>query len=393
MVFLLVNFITCTTKDGIEFEEGKGSLWVTSENADSACIFLDYRDTGKRTPALLESLTPGQHVVHLFRSTFRTSPDSQLVEVEENTADTATFILNSSPHGNLNIGSSPDSARVFINKLEFGLTPDTVRGLPVGIYYLQLLKGNFDTVLDTVEILANDELTLNYQLQEDIRRFVLLDHFSNTSCPPCPQSDAIIDYLARRYGPAQLVVLGYHANFPSPNDPMYLSAKDANDSRINFYKPPSIPRAFVDGMQVSNPLDSLSYINLIDGQILSDTLLTISFLQLNRLNDLISGRLEIKSLSNMSSDHRLYIALIEDEIDYPSPPGTNGQTHFEAVLRDFYPDGSGTPINLLSQQTTQYNFSFVLDTEWGDDLTVIAFIQNSVNKSVLQSGWTRYPPF
>ncbi len=167
----------------------------------------------------------------------------------------------------------------------------------------------------------------------------------------------------------------------------------SNDRRMQFYQPASIPRAFVDGAQVSDPLDSLSYINLIDDQLLADTLLTISFLQLNRLSNQITGRIEIKSLSNISSDHKLYIALIEDEIDYPSPPGTNGQTHFEAVLRDFYPDGSGTTIDLFSQQTLQMDFSFILDTEWGDDLTVIAFVQNSADKSVLQSGWTRYPPF
>jgi hypothetical protein len=85
--------------------------------------------------------------------------------------------------------------------------------------------------------------------------------------------------------------------------------------------------------------------------------------------------------------------LIEDEIDYPTPPGSNGQTHFEAVLRDFYPDGEGVDITLSPQQSLSISFNYNLDVEWGADLTVLAFIQNAATKAVLQSGWTRYPPF
>jgi thiol-disulfide isomerase/thioredoxin len=389
----LILGITCTTKDGIEFEEGKGSILVISQYADSARIFLKYHDTGKRTPAVLDNVTPGRQVLHLFLNTYKSSEDSIVVFLEENQTDTATFTLVSSPSGDLTINSTPDSARILLNKLEFGLTPLTVDGLPEGVYFLQLLKSNFDRILDTLEIVANDEVIVNYQLQEDVRRFVILEHFSNTSCPPCPQSDAIIDDLARDYGTMQLVVLGYHANFPSPSDPMYLSAKPDIDSRLQFYQPPSIPRAFVDGHLVQDPLSEQSYRNLIDTQLLQDTVLTISFTQLNRSDTLIQGKLELKALQNIAAGHLLQIALIEDEIDYPSPPGTNGQTHFEAVLRALYPDGSGSPVALMPQQTLRVDFSFALKSEWGKDLTVLAFVQNSSDKSILQSGWTRYPPF
>ena len=38
------------------------------------------------------------------------------------------------------------------------------------------------------------------------------------------------------------------------------------------------------------------------------------------------------------------------------------------------------------------DFSFDLKNDWGRDLTVVAFIQDTATKSVLQAGWTRYPP-
>jgi thiol-disulfide isomerase/thioredoxin len=393
MGFFCFLFFLCTTKDGITFEEGQGKIWVQSQNIDSARIFLDYKDTGELTPALLENIVPGEHVIHLFRSTYRPTPDSVLILLEENAVDTASFTLAMSPNGNLNIESTPDSARVFLNKLEFGLTPFSLTGIPEDQYFLQLIKSNFDVVSDTIAITDNGNLNLSYQLQEDIRRFVLLEHFSNSSCPPCPQSDEIIDSLARDYGPARLVVLAYHANFPGSDDPMYLSAMAGNDSRLNYYKPPSIPRAFVDGRLVSDPQSAPSYTGLIDDQALQDTAATIAFKQLNRSANSIQGRLEITALKNISQGHRLFIALIEDEIDYASPPGSNGQTHFEAVLRDFYPDGEGVDINLSVQQSLNVTFNFTLAGECGADLTVLAFIQNVSSKAVLQSGWTRYPPF
>ncbi|OGB69919.1 MAG: hypothetical protein A2Y94_08660 [Caldithrix sp. RBG_13_44_9] len=391
-VFILIG-LACTTKDGIQFEDQHAQLWIVSLGADSARIFLDYQDTGFLTPYLIEDLALGKHVVHLFHGGFRSNPDSVVVLLEEVKTDTVSIELVPAVNGNLSVNSSPDSARVIINKLEFGYTPIYIEGLPVGMYPLEIIKSGFSVRSDTIEILENDHLQLVYQLEEYISRFVLLEHFSNTSCPPCPTSDEIVNDLAESYGPSILVVLGYHANYPSPSDPMYLAARAANDSRIQFYLPQSLPRAFVDGLLVLDPLSAMSYQNLIESQLIKDTLLIIAFQELNWTDTLMKGKMQIKALQSISSDHRLFIALIEDEIHYNTPPGSNGQTHFDAVLRAFYPDGNGITISLAAQETETINFEISLSTEWGHDVTVIAFVQNVLTKAVLQSGWTRYPEF
>ena len=390
--FILLG-LACTTKDGIQFEDPHAKLWIVSAETDSARIFLDYRDTGFRTPALLQDLAIGNHVVHLFHGGFKSNPDSVVVLLEEDQTDTVSIELIPSISGDLSVNSSPDSARIIINNLEFGITPLVIEGLPVGMYSLEIIKSGFNATSATIEILENDFLQLVYQLEEDLRRFVLLEHFSNTGCPPCPVSDEIVNDLAESYGPSQLVVLSYHANYPSPSDPMYLAAQDANDSRIQFYQPPSLPRAYVDGLLVSDPLSAASYQDLIESQLVKDTLLIIAFQELSWTDTLMKGKLQIKALQSISSDHRLFIALIEDEIHYNTPPGSNGQTHFDAVLRAFYPDGNGIIVNLLAQETETVDFGIPLSTDWGHDVTVIAFVQNLQTKAVLQSGWTRYPEF
>ncbi len=388
-----LSVLSCTTKDGIEFVSGKGAIRVNTSRADSARIFLDYRYTGKLTPAMLQDIEAGRHVIQVFHSYYRASPDSIIIGVKENDTLDVTFQLDMTETGSLAVNSLPDSARVYLNGMEFGNTPLEIEGLPVGMYGLTLVKSAYGIISDSVTVQPNDKLSLFFQLVEDIRKIVLLEHFSNTSCPPCPTSDAIIDdILAPGYGPARLVIISYHTYFPGNDDPMFLAATDANLSRLNFYKPPAIPRAFVDGELVPDPLSEQSYRGLIDQQLISDTLATIAFMQLTRGDAALTGRLRVEARTGIEPAYRLFVALVEDRIDYDTPPGNNGQQHFESVLRDFYPDGGGIPITLNAGEIENVNFSFDLNNDWGEDLTVVAFIQHTATKSVLQAGWTKYPP-
>ncbi len=393
IIFILL-LISCTTKDGINFGKEQGALWVNTPGQDSARIFLDYRDTGRLTPALLENIPEGIHTLHLFLGGYRSLPDSILVNVSKNDTAAASFELVSVPSADIEVNSSPDSARILINKLEFGVTPLNIRGLPAGTYSFSLLKSNFGILSDTVVVLADDQLSLFYQLEKDIRKTVLLEHFSNTSCPPCPVSDAVIDdTLSPFYGERDLVIIGYHASFPSSNDPMYQSAKADNDLRMNFYQPPAIPRAYVDGATVPDPLSPESYKQLIEQRLIADTVMTIAFLQLNRMSDRLSGRLELELKAPLDAGYRLFIVLLEDEINYASPPGNNGQTHFRSIMRAFYPDANGSTLQLNTGDKQLVDFNFTLSTGWGSDLTVVAFVQHTGTKNVVQAGWTRFPPF
>lgn len=392
LFFILPLIFACTTKDGLDFAQIDANLFVFSSNADSARIFLDYRDTGEFTPALLENISEGRHIIHLFKSAYRTVPDSSVVILRALQTDTVRFELSTAPHGILHINSDPDSARILLNGLDFGLTPINITGLPVNNYSIQVIKGSFNLIQDTVQIAENDSITLFYQLLEDLRRLVLLEHFSNTSCAPCPQSDAIVDKIANSYGASNLIVVGYHTNFPSPSDPMYLSGASANNSRINYYKPTSIPRALVDGVVVGDPLSELSYREQIDEHLQQEIIAKIAFQQLSRTTTSISGRINIEALNDLTGDHILHIALIQDQLNFEVSPGTNGQTHFEAILRSFYPDGNGQEIFLSQGQSQKVNFFFSLSQDWTTDLSVVAFIQEFTSQRVIQAGWTRFPP-
>ena len=393
-VFFLFIF-SCTTKDGkiINPVTPRGNLWVSTANFDSARIFLDYQDTGKKTPALLKDIPEGNHVVHVFLETTHPTPDSILVDIRGNQTDTARFSLTGAPNGDLTVETDPDSARVFLNKLDFGFTPLTILGLPERDYQLKILKGSYDPIVKNIQIAANDSLQLHYQLREDLHRIVLLEHFSNVFCVPCVKADEIVDSLTLSYDPVSLVIIGYHAANPVRNDPMYIAAQANVDLRWNLYGASFTPVAYVDGQTVSNPREEQPYRDLIDTRLAADSVATVAFQQLNRTDLLISGQLEVKAQKDLPAGTLLQIALIEDEIYYQTPPGINGLTHFSFVLRDFYPDANGQVLQLNAGERTVKDFQFTLPAEWGRDLTVVAFLQNPASKEILQAAWTFHSHF
>ncbi|MFQ5585187.1 MAG: PEGA domain-containing protein, partial [Calditrichia bacterium] len=253
--FLLLLFITifisitCTTKEGevMNFEPSLGSIFVSS-TAPGARIFLDYKDTGKLTPDLLNNIKKGEHIVHIFLSNYISSPDSFLVTVEEGKETTVTFEVTNVPNvGNLVVNTDPDSALVKINKLEFGYSPLLVSGLLQGKYKIRIEKSGFATIDTSAVVIQNRVAQIFATLTLDLKRLVLFEHFSNTDCVPCVGVDEIFEEVLDSLGPEFVSRVGYHPNVPSASDPFYQEAKTENDTRKSYYSVPFSPYAVLDG--------------------------------------------------------------------------------------------------------------------------------------------------
>lgn len=390
-VLLIALLAGCTTKDGdvINSNPEFGNLLVTSDNFNGARIFINYVDSGKKTPALIENLPVGKHVVHLFLENSKSSPDSAIAVIEQQKETNLRFELTKVPSGDLNIITQPNSASVILNGLHFGLTPLRIIGIPAGAHNLSIQKSSYKKSHELVNLnagsLKNIERNLNLQ------RIILLEHLSNTNCPPCPQADELAEKVLHDYGSAVAVGLGYHAYWPSRQDPMYLSGKEGNDARISYYLPTKIPTAWVNGKEVFNALDEANYRSLIDAELNKQPVVILEFQQISRTNESIQGQLIIKALEDLPEESLLYITLIQDEIDYIDAPGTNGQTYFATVFRQFSGDPEGDPVELDQNQRTTVPFFFEFENDWDTNVSVLAFVQHKSTKEVLQAGWTRFP--
>lgn len=392
---LLVFFWSCTTRDGniVRFSPEFGSIFVTSTNAFGARIFLDYQDTGATTPAQLQNISIGRHTIHLFLSQHQPTPDSFVVEVKPGKQTTVSFELNKVASGDLEIISHPDSATIRINKLNFGMTPETVLGLVPGGYTVEIRKGSYQTEVQQVAVSTNQLQRVEKTLS--VRRLVLLEHFSNTSCLPCPIADAIIEKVLAEKGVQTVASLGYHASYPSNNDPMYLAAREDVDARLTFYSFPPMPRLIVNGIEISffnfDQLE-IDLRNLIQSQSqLAPDGVVMQILDFQNDGDNISGRVRMEALADLSASNKLHIGLIERNVEFDQPPGSNGQQQFIDVFRGFSTPPDGERLALSRGQKRTVPFNFKRQPDWGTDLEAVAFIQEEGTHKILQSAWSVYP--
>lgn len=393
---LLFVLSTCTTKDGniVSSQSGTGSLEVSSTVPD-ARVFVDHKDTGQRTPALIENLSEGKHVVHIFLSKHEALPESALVDISAGGVTAIDFELNKSPQvGNLGVSSEPPGALVFIDNLPFGRTPLEVEGLLNGIHRLKIVKGGYALEVREVEIQADHRVVIGIPLS--LKRFVLVEHFSNTDCPPCPVADATVEAVLHDVGVDSVAGLTYHPNFPGSEDPMFLAAEAHNLARMAYYQLLAVPTVVVDGVfTILSPNNLEAQLrDALQARFQLSPLATLDFYDfwetLSQPGE-ISGTVVVRALEDLPADVSLRIALIEREVEFPVPPGTNGQKRFTDVLRSFYPDAQGIAIALGKDETAAHDFRFHRDPEWIGELHVIAFLQNDATREILQAVWTVLP--
>lgn len=270
-----------------------------------------------------------------------------------------------------------------------------------------------------------DTLTLNqgdYSIKvvkEGIPKLVLIEDFANVSCIPCVQSNKILESLSNiKFGRSKLVVIKFPTYFPSPNDPFYLANKVDCDSRIAYYNIFFAPSTITDGIERPISTDSLDVISKVEERLDSlprfDVLVTA---EVSGGNYLITANvkvidkyfpssqsvninvgdtktldfdLQLDTTPINYSDLVLHTVVTETNIEFPSPPGSNGETKFFDVMRKMLPSNQGQDLSSLQQTGEEtYQFQIALDPGWNTtNLNVVAYVQNKVTSEVFQTGST-----
>jgi len=288
--------------------------------------------------------------------------------------------------GKIYISSDVDSAEIFLDDLFTDqYTPDTLE-TTLGEHKVSLSKEGYASQEMIVEVEEDIVKAVYIKLNENqSNKLVLLEDFANVSCDPCVISNSIIKELKSKYD-NQLLVVKYSTNFPSPNDPFYLGNKSLNHSRMGYYNILFAPTLIVDGILRPVPTDSTDIIDKIESRFSLDTPFILE------VSDSISGgeyhirvSAELSSENIDISDLRLFSAIIEKEIIFDHPPGSNGETKFYDVMRAILPNQDGATI-LYINEPNEIEFTTEINSDWRvTNLTSITFIQNINNGEVVQA--------
>jgi hypothetical protein len=123
------------------------------------------------------------------------------------------------------------------------------------------------------------------------------------------------------------------------------------------------------------------------------TPLSITVTDTRIAGDSIKATVVLNLSSNLpSGNYKLRVMAIEGHIHYATPPGSNGETDFYQVFRSAYPNTTGVNAPTTAGTHTFY-YTYKKLSNWADtSIYTVAFVQNDVNKEVINSGRGHYIP-
>jgi hypothetical protein len=225
-------------------------------------------------------------------------------------------------------------------------------------------------------------------------RRVLFEEVTSANCGPCASSNPILDgWLAANS--TNTAAIKYHPNF-SGGDPMYFANPTQNLERISYCGINAYPTVNADGLLYDCcwPFSVSCFNGVLAQRLAVSTPLSIAVTDVRIAGDSIKSTIILNLSSNLPSggNYKLRVMAIEGKVHFASPPGTNGETDFYHVFRWAYPNTTGVDAPTTAG-TYSYVYTYKRLSSWVDtSIFTVAFVQNDVNKEVINSGRGYYIP-
>ena len=221
------------------------------------------------------------------------------------------------------------------------------------------------------------------------QRLVLFEDFTQASCPPCASTNPALNALLNANA-TKIVSIKYQTSWPG-YDPMNLHNAGEVQTRVSYYNVSGVPNGVEDGNQYQAQPASFTQA-LIDNRYSDPSPFTFNLTHTFSSNyDTIYVHAEVTASMAFNQASNLRIAVIEREIEFCTPPGTNGEDFFEGVMKKMLPNAAGTvmPASWTNGQTVSYDFAWKLANVYDKNtLAVVGFVQSDVGKEVHQTAYS-----
>jgi len=215
---------------------------------------------------------------------------------------------------------------------------------------------------------------------QSLPRKPLYEEFTSSTCPPCANfnknyfNQSFLDTYDGYYS-----LIKYQMNWPSPGDPYYTAEGGV---RQIYYHVNGVPSLFLDGVYGT-------YFNV--GELSSHLINAVgkdAYIEISSSHLVTGENIDIDVIINsyLKGNYTLHVVVYEKETLLNL--GNNGETHFTNVMMKMIPNANGTPISLEVETPQSFNFNVDLsgtNVEEFNDLGVVVFIQDDINKMMMQS--------
>lgn len=218
------------------------------------------------------------------------------------------------------------------------------------------------------------------------QRLVLLEHFTQASCGPCATYNPAVHNLLVA-NPDKITAINYHTSWPG-FDPMYNhNPADAN-AKVSYYGITGVPTSVLGGNYYKGSPAGWN-INTVNGLYAIPTPMEVSiYQQFSPNQDTLHVAMRVLATGNVNASAVAYMVIIEKHIHFNSAPGSNGEKDFYNVMKKILPVSSGIalPQPMMEGEYVLYQASWPLANVYNiDQLSVIGFVQNTINKEVYQA--------
>ncbi len=374
-----------------------GSITITS-TPSGATIFFDGEDTGEITPFVFSELIPDLYVVAVEMEGFF-APDSETLNLGPADHVTQNFALSSDAPTQLLVTSNPAGAAIFMDGNDTGeVTPATISGLEAGDVTVSLnLDGRYVSPAGyTVTIVEHEttELPIDTFIFRS-KKTVMVEGFSNVDCAGCPELATNVEALMHLdgYELDRVLYCKFSMFWPSALDPHYRQNIDENNARKDYYISDlggGIPMMTIEGSRVTgsgpNNTPTASEMATMIDVVLDQVPGFLIDITADFSNTTVPLSATVTAMEDVDlTGHTLYIALVQDFLEYEEAPGNQGETEFHWLFRDRV-DTLPTLGAMTTGQTVTFDETVNRD-DWDlDTLHVIAFVQNDVTRAILQAG-------
>jgi hypothetical protein len=247
----------------------------------------------------------------------------------------------------------------------------------------------------TLLLFAALVMTLSASAQN---RLVLFEEHTGEGCGPCASTNPGLDSMIFKFSNNYKVCMIKYMSRIAGNWHFFDMVHAIDSQRADYFPTPFVPAGWIDGGYSfsSGPYASAVTQSAIDAAaaIPSPFIMSVSSM-LNPAKDSITILVKIKALAPYSgSAVKLRIARCKS-IDISPDAMMNGEKHVRNVVRDMFPDASGTTITstwlpgdyqqyVVKGAVNKENFTGWYPSIKFTDSSVVAWIQDDNDKSVAQ---------
>ena len=220
-------------------------------------------------------------------------------------------------------------------------------------------------------------------------RRVMVESFTQASCPPCAAQNPGFNSLLAANG-ANVVLLKYQTSWPG-FDPMNLQNPADVAARVTYYGVTGVPNVRLDGVQNAGTSGSVTQA-MITNRLNQSTPIDMTMNhELSADYDSVFIRIAVKNLGTTEFNPGgvvLHTAIVEKRILFPEPPGSTAEVDYKSVMRRMLPSASGAPLAAIpAGDSIVVNYAVALPAYIYNyaEIGAVAFVQKVSDKQVYQA--------